>query len=272
MAVKLVKKPWLIPIALTIIILFVGHLYTKGNLTQADTFSLEEIQNQLQHIYGAEVSDLKLNGDKYEGKIIRGLAEYMVEVDPVSGKVLNLIQIKETTLVQGGEVTDHIADKNIEKGQIEPVEQGTVVKDTPKQTNPSKTTEKQPSTSEQTNEIVKQREESNQSSKNETNTQPSTSESGETDQRTDKITDKKEQVKEKKNTLISEEEAIRIGLSQLPQGMIGEVDDVEYESSVDGGYYLVEIEIVNAEDGDLDEVTYQIHAISGKVLTTTWDD
>ncbi|MCM3744387.1 PepSY domain-containing protein [Sporosarcina luteola] len=73
-----------------------------------------------------------------------------------------------------------------------------------------------------------------------------------------------------KTVLISEKKAEEIALAQLPAGMIGEVDDVDFVNSAEGGYYLVQLDIETTDD--MDEVTYQIHAISGKVLTVTWDD
>lgn len=75
---------------------------------------------------------------------------------------------------------------------------------------------------------------------------------------------------EEPTRLITEEEAIQIGFNELPEGMTGEIDDVDFEESTEGGYYLIEIEVDT--DDDLDEVTYQIHAISGEILTTKWDD
>lgn len=61
---------------------------------------------------------------------------------------------------------------------------------------------------------------------------------------------------------ISESQAIKIALQQLN----GEVDSVDYEETADGGYYLVEVETKD------DEAVFQIHAVSGKVMSVTWDD
>lgn len=63
--------------------------------------------------------------------------------------------------------------------------------------------------------------------------------------------------------LISEKQAIKIARGQLK----GEVEDVEFVRTNDGGYYLVEI-----DDNQDDEATFQIHAISGKILSVTRDD
>lgn len=60
-------------------------------------------------------------------------------------------------------------------------------------------------------------------------------------------------------TIISSEKAKQIALSQLN----GTVEYVAYEGGNDGGYYLVEI------DGENQEATFQIHAVSGKVMSVS---
>ena len=50
------------------------------------------------------------------------------------------------------------------------------------------------------------------------------------------------------------------------QQMTGEVEDVEYFQSADGGYYIVEL-----ENEEL-EAAFQIHAITGKILSVVYDD
>lgn len=65
-------------------------------------------------------------------------------------------------------------------------------------------------------------------------------------------------------TLISESKAIEIAQSRLS----GEVEDVSFEKTNEGGYFLVEI-----DGGDDDqEAVIQVHAISGKILSVTLDD
>ena len=61
--------------------------------------------------------------------------------------------------------------------------------------------------------------------------------------------------------LLTEQQAIAIALKEVP----GELDSVEFKSSADGGSYFVEIE-------QEDEVTVQIHAITGKILSIQYDD
>ncbi|MDF2039087.1 PepSY domain-containing protein [Cytobacillus oceanisediminis] len=62
---------------------------------------------------------------------------------------------------------------------------------------------------------------------------------------------------------LTEEEAVQIALKNEP----GEVDDISFEETDSGSYYLVEIE---KDDGR--EAAVQIHAITGKVMSVTWDD
>ncbi|MDN7244368.1 PepSY domain-containing protein [Planococcus shenhongbingii] len=66
------------------------------------------------------------------------------------------------------------------------------------------------------------------------------------------------------NPVISKDEAIAIAKQTLD----GEVQEVEFVQTEDGGYYLVEIENEETEQ----EVTVQIHAIRGETLTVEWDD
>lgn len=65
-----------------------------------------------------------------------------------------------------------------------------------------------------------------------------------------------------KAPIITIEKAKQIALSQLN----GTVEYVIYEAEEDGGYYLVEIE------GDEEDVVYQIHAVSGKIISVTTED
>ena len=61
--------------------------------------------------------------------------------------------------------------------------------------------------------------------------------------------------------LLSQQQAITIALKEVP----GEIDSVEFEISADGGSYFIEIE-------QEDEVTVQVHAITGKILSIQYDD
>ena len=64
--------------------------------------------------------------------------------------------------------------------------------------------------------------------------------------------------------VLSQEEAITIAKETLA----GEVQEVEFTETADGGYYLIEIENEELEK----EATVQIHAIRGETMTVEWDD
>lgn len=63
-------------------------------------------------------------------------------------------------------------------------------------------------------------------------------------------------------TKLPKQKIIAIAQKQLQ----GEVDSVDFYETTDGGYYLVEIETPE------DEATFQIHAITGKILSISFDD
>lgn len=62
-------------------------------------------------------------------------------------------------------------------------------------------------------------------------------------------------------TVISKQQAIQIALKELK----GEVDSIDYEETEEGGYYLIEIETDN------EEAIFQIHAVTGEVMSVGWD-
>ncbi|MFD0871581.1 PepSY domain-containing protein [Paenibacillus residui] len=62
---------------------------------------------------------------------------------------------------------------------------------------------------------------------------------------------------------LTEQEAIAIALSNVQ----GKVEDADLKETDSAAYYLVEI-----ETDDEREATVQIHAVSGEVMSITWDD
>ena len=222
---KIIKKPWFIPIVLAILILIIGNYYTKQSVSKAETLPEDEIRKQLEEMYEGKVERLSLKGSMYEVELSRSNAVYLAEVDAETGNVLSLFQTKEATPIASA------GDK----------------KAAPKE------------------EIVEQPIEETDQSQKETTSEPEISKA---ETPSPETTEKQTATpkKEAQTVLISKKEAIQIALSQLK----GEVDDVDFVRTSEGGYYLVEIEVDNDERGD--EAVYQIHAISGKILSVTWDD
>ncbi len=222
---KIIKKPWFIPIVLAILILIIGNYYTKQSVSKAETLPEDEIRKQLEEMYEGKVERLSLKGSMYEVELSRSNAVYLAEVDAGTGKVLSLFQTKEATpIASAGEKEAAPKEEIVEK----PIE------------------------------------ETDQSQKETT----SESEISKAETPSSEAVEKKPAPpkKDAQTVLISKKEAIQIALSQLN----GEVDDVDFVRTSEGGYYLVEIEVDNDERGD--EAVYQIHAISGKILSVTWDD
>lgn len=74
----------------------------------------------------------------------------------------------------------------------------------------------------------------------------------------------KEEPAEEPGRIITRDEAVAIARQTLD----GELQEVEFVETGDGGYYLVEIE----NDATDQEATIQIHAIRGDTMTVDWDD
>ncbi|MGR9048755.1 PepSY domain-containing protein [Halobacillus faecis] len=62
---------------------------------------------------------------------------------------------------------------------------------------------------------------------------------------------------------ITEEKAVAVALNEIE----GDVDDVDFEAEGNPAFYLVEIE----RSGGV-EATIQIHALTGEIMSITWDD
>jgi uncharacterized membrane protein YkoI len=63
--------------------------------------------------------------------------------------------------------------------------------------------------------------------------------------------------------VVPEDEAVRLALQEVP----GELDDVDTGINASGAFYLVEI---NTSDGR--EAVVQVNAISGSIMSVTWEE
>jgi len=234
---KITKKRWFIPLLATIIILLVVGLYI-GNLVKTEKpLSNEEIRSQLEEMYGGTVDSLSLNKGIYEAELNRSGALYLAKVEAVTGEVLSLDQLSEVKVGSTKALTEKEARDIIGEKYPGEVERITLNKN-----------ESPP--------IYKVEVVDNQALV----TVVLDAHSGEL------VSEEKKEIPVE-NVLITKERAIEIALEQLR----GEVDHVSFEHTDDGGYYLVEIEQDN-EDSDDIEAVFQIHAITGKILSVDWDD
>lgn len=248
-----VAKPWFIPIVLSILIIVGSQFYTSHVLSQNELMTELEVEKQLETMYfGSEVNQITKVDSRYEAFMTRGDSQYKATVDAKTGKVLTLIQTKKENLA-----LIEIEDKsdNMKKEEETPVEPpSTETPPTKKQAIEKATTDK-PAIEKAV--AVKSKAEGIKTP---------------TSVLKKSTVTKNENVKSIKPTApaktvhLSEQQAVKIALGQLN----GKVDDVDFIDTKDGGYFLVEITI-DVEDGP-NEATYQIHAISGKVMTVTWDD
>ena len=234
---KILRKPWALPLILTIIILVAGGLFIGNLMTKKAPLSSEEIQKRLENIYDGKVENLTLENGVYLAEITRQDALYSVEVDAVNGEVLTLNQLSKVQevkpqMLSEQEVREEIAKKypgeierlSMNNNKEQPIYNAEVI---------SEKTLVELQVDGVTGEIISKK-------------------------RKDVITE---------DVLITKEQAITIALRELN----GDVEYVAFEKTDDGGYYLVEIEQDNEEEEDV-EAVFHIHAITGDIISVEWDD
>lgn len=246
---KIVKKPWFIPLLLTSVILVIGIVYISNLLSQEEQLSSDEIQTRLEAMYEGTVDSLVMKDGVYLAEMTRAGALYTAEVDAVSGNVLSMNQLSDMII------------------ELEPEPEPEPEPEQPKVL----------SEEEIRKVIVKEYKDGIESiSLNEKSDAPFYEVEAVKNQQlvkvsvdaiTGKVTSAEPQVPTTNNVLISRERAIEIALGQLN----GEVEEVEFHQTDDGGFYLIEIEQDNEESDDL-EAIIQIHAITEKVISVDWDN
>lgn len=236
---KIVKKTWFIPLLLTSVILVVGLVYIGNLLSQEEQLSSDEIQFQLETMYEGSIDRIVMKDGVYLAEMTRAGAVYAAEVDAVSGNVLSLNQLSE--MIVEPESPKILSEEEIRK----------VIANEYKDGIERISLNKKSDTPFFEVEAIKNQELVKVS----------------VDAITGEITSAEPQGPTSNNVLISREQAIEIALGQLN----GEVEEVEFEKTDDGGFYLIEIEQDNEESDDL-EAVIQIHAITGDVLSVDWDN
>ncbi|MHA6260464.1 PepSY domain-containing protein [Sporosarcina sp. CAU 1771] len=263
---NLTSKKWIIPTLLTCVIIIAVALYIGSIVSKKELLSEQDVRQQIETKYKGAVEGITLEKDFYLAELNRDGALYSVAVDAQTGKVYSL------TLTQANPVEEQvqvIPEQEIREwvattyaGEVERISlqeaNGDPVYDLAysKDQNLVKMT-----VNALTGEVIS---EEVKSSVNKPVEEPA-KENVEKPVTQPEKTPVKKPATEK--VLITREKAIEIALSQLK----GEVEYVEFESTSDGGYYLVEIEQDNEDSDDL-EAVFQIHAVSGKIMSVTWDD
>lgn len=243
---KWLKSPWVLTVLLAVVIVAGSNWYID-EIMQEDTVPEDIMKSRLETMYQGTVQRMTESLDGYEAEILRNGALYSATVDHKTGKV------KAMKLLKEAEPEIAVAPKE------EPVEE----KPEPETVKPAAdpTPDPQP--------------ESKPENKPAPAPTPTPAKPIEKPQVQPKPVPQPKptpapQPEKKKSVVLTGQQAANIALTQLNANVPVKVDDVEYVETQQGGYYLIELDLDT--EADLDEVVYQIHAISGKVLSVSWDD
>lgn len=259
------NKKWLLPAALMILAVLAGAFYLKNSISQAETIPGSTIRHQLEVMYNGTVDQLRLDNDNYDAQLTRSGSVYALIVEGDTGKVLSMELVKAApdlaAATDGNQTAEGDADKKDSGEKKESETSGdqsaapSKEAETPAAPAPHPKTEAKPAAG--TAQPAKQQ--PAKTAPAAPAAQPKPNPAPVAKQPAPPQTPPK-------TVVLTEQQAIQIARRQLN----GEVDDVDFVRTTDGGYYLVKIEI-DVDDGP-DEATYQIHAISGKIMSVTWDD
>ncbi|GKV69021.1 hypothetical protein NCCP2716_15190 [Sporosarcina sp. NCCP-2716] len=273
-------KKWLFPAILMIIAVLAGVFYMENNISQAETIPSNAIRSQLEVMYNGKVDQLRLDDDNYEAQLTRAGSSYALVIEGDTGKVLSMELVSaapdmaavaaETKAAHDDEDKKDRADKEGSgaggdqsaapaKDPETPVATQAPAAQPKPDARPAAGTAPAAQHSQPAQHAQPAKQQPVKKVPAAPAVQPKPNPSPPAKQPAQPQTPPK-------TVLLTKQQAIQIALRQLN----GEVDDVDFVKTTDGGYYLVEIEI-DVDDGP-DEATYQIHAISGKVMSVTWDD
>jgi len=232
-SMHILKKPRFTPILLTLVILTAGGLYIGSLITKKEPIATNEIRLQLESMYGGTVDQIAIEGGIYKAEINRSGASYLAEIDATTGSVISLLQTSEMKqeipqVISEIEVEEIIVEKY--RGEVERI----LLKTRSEAPVYEVKLSKDPKFTKVTVDAI-----------------------------TGKIISEIVKKTTGENALITKEQAIAIVFEQLS----GEIDDISYEKSDEGGFYLIEIEATDGREG-----TFQVHAISGKIMSVTWED
>ena len=234
-----VKWLWILIGFLLLVIVFYGSWQKFGNINaSADILSKKEAQNLVQVRYQGTVKQIKLVGQKYHLELEKDDYLYKINLDALSGKVLSLSKTEATKsppLSQPPLTT--LSEVEIKK-TILAVANGTITSFERTDSN-EKTIYKG---------VVK-----------EENKQTTLT----VDAVTGEILSSTTTTLNEPSKRLTEAEAKEIAKKQVN----GEVDHSWLETKGEVTYYLVEIKNPDGREGIV-----QIHAITGNVMSVTWDN
>ncbi len=243
---KWLKSPWLLTVFFAIVIAVGSNWYIE-QIMQEDTVPEDVMKSRLETMYQGTVQKMSEGDDGYEAEILRNGALYSATVDHKTGKV------KTMTLLKEAKPDVAVVPKEQPLAEEKPVvtePKPEVIKPAPAP-KPDPQPQKKPAPAPTPVQPVEK---------------PQVQPKPEPTPQAKPVP----QPEKKKSVVLTGQQAVNIALTRLNANVPVEVDDVDYVETQQGGYYLVEIELDT--EADLDEVVYQIHAISGKVLSVSWDD
>lgn len=207
-------------------------------LRGGEAMAADDVEQKLLNMYGGEVQEIVQDGDLYRVTLERVDGVFEAVVDSDGGAIISLEKTGSVDPIPEADMKAKIAEQyGAEPSAIalkDNVYSATVEDETRKAE-----VEYDAVTGELINESVTEKE----PAKEETPPAQETS---------------------KPSVRLTPSEAANIALKEVS----GEVDDdIDFEETQDGGYYIVQVETADDREADI-----QIHAITGKILTVSWDD
>ncbi|RUL49296.1 PepSY domain-containing protein [Lysinibacillus antri] len=222
---------WMIGLVVLMLLITAAVIYTiQSQFFKPEQLTIHEVATKIETLYGGTVESFEQKEDFFHMILERGNASYDLQIDATTGSVMKMNEVAAETI----EDTPSIKTKEEIRTLLNSQNKGTIHSIAFQQGEAPQyiveITE---------NELLK---------------------SVTVNAKTGEILSEKvkQQAPESNNTpTITKDKAKQIALSQLN----GAIQYVAYETSSDGGYYLVEIRTLNKA------VTFQIHAISGNILS-----
>ncbi|SIT74644.1 PepSY domain-containing protein [Edaphobacillus lindanitolerans] len=265
------KPKWLLPAAFTAAAVIIAIVAVLAFRNGGEALAAEDIEKKLKDMYGAEVTDIRDDGNVYRVTLERRDGEFLAVVDSDGGAVISLEKTASPELIPEKEIKEKLTERYSAEPTGLALKDGMYYAKVEKDTHftdvqvdaltgeiKEKVTEKTPAGQEETPEdrTVAGKPAANNG------TGAGQGENNNGNRNTAGRGDNQDSPPPARTVRITENEAAAIALKEVS----GELDDVDYEESDDGGYYIVEIEA-----GDMD-AEVQIHAITRKVMSVVWDD
>lgn len=203
----------------------------------ADMLTKQEAEKLIQNRYQGTVSQIKLTAQQYHIEMQKQDKLYLIKMDPASGKVLSFTLTSPATEKPAPEPVKELSESEIKTIILSAVK-GSIASIERIENNQAPIYKAVVTEADkQTNITV--------------------------DAISGKILSSNTAVINEPPKTLTEQEAGNIALKQIP----GTIDDILLETKHEQTYFLVEI-----ETQDDREAIVQIHAITGQVLSITWDD